>query len=342
MIEYVNKHNIPEALAIAIEQSANEYTAGEVTPFFSASKANMGVKEFYCSKELNNSKKVYYKDLKDMFYLYVGNAIHAYTEQMILKSPNADRFKTEQRMYVNIVVDGKTYVIGGQFDCLDTLEGHKTLIDYKTASIAKYTTGLFEDYELQANIYLYMLRRGYIVKDGKLISLKGFGIGYKASLNFILRDWSVMRSNGYNYPDTGFAGHTLRVWTDEEIENTLTEQVKKLLVYEDTPLDDIPPCTMEQRWQDVDRYPVFLSNKDGSHKAREVAVTGTKLFASEDEAVSYIQQQRVIATTKAQLTRCSLLYVGYRKSEPTRCLMFCDAGRCGVCNWLNNWKKDNA
>jgi len=343
MIKWVNKKGIPEPIAIAMIESTKQYDGGPITPFLSSSKMKIESKEYYLNKVIFNEDTVYERDISDMYYVFVGNAIHNYMETMLtsyMDREKSKRFSLEQRLYCDIDVDGTMYTIGGQYDCLDMLKSQRKLIDFKTASVAKYSTGLFEDYELQANIYLYMLRHGYIMNKSKEIKyLDGFGEGYKASLNFILRDWSNMRTNTHNYPSTGMQEFVLPVWTDKEVVDFISKRIRLLLVDKDKPVEEIPECSPEKRWQDPDKYPVFMANKDGKPKAKLTAVAGTKDFLTKQQAEAFIKARKESAKTKAQKTSADLLYVGYRESTPTYCLEFCTAGKVGACNWLNKWKK---
>jgi len=344
MIKWLNRNGVPEPIAIAIKESDRQYTSGPIKPFISSSKMEIEPMEFYGNKELASPTNVYYKDVADQYYIFIGNALHSYLEQMLLafmKRTNSKRFALERRLYADIIVNDITYIIGGQFDCLDKLESQRKLIDWKTVSVSKYNTGLFESYEIQANVYLWMLRKGYIIENDKRIDMNNAGAGYKASLDFIMRDWSPMKANSSKYPRAGMQEFVLPVWTNEKVEALISKKITQLVSYESTPLKELPPCPMIRRWQDEDVYPVYKFNANGKPKSNPVAQAGTKSFPSKAIAQAFIAQRIASAITKPQKLAASLLYVGFRKSKPTRCVEFCSVGKAGICTWYNNWRKNN-
>ena len=340
MIKWINKRGIPEPIAIAIQESNNQYSSGPLKPLLSSSKMEIAPMEYYGEKKLYSKDNIYYKDVADQYYLFIGNAIHSYMEAMLtsfMKRTSSTRFALERRLYADLEVNGVVYIIGGQFDCLDKLASQRKLIDWKTISVAKYSTGLFKSYELQANIYLWMLRKGYFIENDKRTDMNGAGIGFKASLDFIMRDWSSMKKQKA-YPRAGMQEFILPVWTDEQVEKVISDKIKEIITYKDSKLEDIPECSAEQRWQDPDAYPVFKFNANGKTKENPVAIAGTRLFPTKEIAEKFIKQRKETAVTKAQKTSANLLYVGYRKSKPNKCIEFCSVGKAGICKWYNNWR----
>lgn len=320
MIKYYND-GVPDPIFRVMIQ--DNYNSGPIEPFISSTGFKDGSKKFWAKKQMKTSTTVYALPISMKYYTFIGNAIHSALQVGLQNDPN---YSLEKRIYVDLIINGKTYIVSGQYDCIDIL--NMKLWDWKTSSVAKFQTGLFEDYTLQANIYLYILKYGYEIVDGKKVYLSIKDLS--PSLGFIMRDWSDMKVHG-TYPTTGMKEHRLETWDLHKTETMMKERIFELLKYKDKPIDEIPECTMEQRWQKPSTFPIFRSNKDGSHKADPRAMPHTKDFTTTEEALNYI------VTHKDN----KLLYIGERKSTPIHCIYYCELGRSGKCNWFNQWSKDN-
>ncbi len=325
MIEYYNDSNIPTPLFKAM--IADDYGGRGAKSFISGSKFKLGAKSFWLQKHIEGASSGTIRlPASKLYYSFIGNALHKYVESKLEKDTN---YILEQRIYLDMEIDGKMYTISGQFDALD-LEKN-IMWDWKSVSVSKYQTELFDDYILQANIYLYLLRHGYRLGDGdNKIPITGTEETV-AAIGFIMRDWTQGKVGGRDYPSGGVQGYNILSWTDDTTRKLIIKTIRDLDKYNNTHPDDIPECTEEQRWQDPDRYPVHKYNKNGTKKASPRALPKTRNFPTAQDAVEFIENRK----DKAEL------YVEFVPSKPTFCLSYCDAGVGGACNWLEKWKEEH-
>jgi len=192
----------------------------------------------------------------DRVWSIFGQAAHT-----VLETHGSDDSITEERMYMT--VNGKK--IGGQVD--HYLNG--IITDYKVTTV----WGIIhdtknEEWERQLNIYARLFRHnGYEVRGIRIVC--------------ILRDWDKNRAlRESDYPKTPILVIPLNVWSVEEQDGFLYNQVTRLIHCESLPDEDLPVCSEHDRWCRAASYAVI---KTGAKRATKVH---SSLQDAEDDAQS--------------------------------------------------------
>ena len=203
------------------------------------------------------------------------------------------------------------YTLSGKFDRYD----NNGLWDYKYTSIwTEIYANKVKDWTWQLNMYAFMLRRaGFKVDTLTVIEM--------------FRDWSATQVERGKYDFNPIKQIKLEVKPDNEIERFIKQRVTKIMSYKDTPDDDIPECSPENRWQDATKYAVV---KTGNTRASKVCDTV-------NEAKTWMSKQKNYAQ----------LHVEERPSLPKHCrdiiIDGINYGYCPYnkwCNWYKQWEKD--
>ena len=192
-------------------------------------------------------------DVYDQLWMMHGSAKHYYLELATTEDPS---FLTEQRWFMSVedfipVLPkndiereevlrrirnySNTQFLSGKMDCFDTQD--KIIEDYKET---KKGTFYFnpngkKEWVAQVNIHAYVLRKlGYDVKGGRVVA--------------ILRDWSKWDLKNKDYP-VEIKELDIPLWTDEQVEEYITNRVELFESMKKLSDDEIPPCSPEERWQ---------------------------------------------------------------------------------------------
>jgi len=142
--------------------------------------------------------------------------------------------------YLDFNSKGVMRLIAGKFDILHNEED---IYDLKTAKTWKL---IFDpdmvDWHQQQNIYAYLLKqRGVEVKSLNIIA-------------FYL-DWIESKSlRDASYPDAPIVQYKLKLWNPMDTEEFIKQRLMLHVTAEGMDDDDLPECTMEERWE---RPPVF-------------------------------------------------------------------------------------
>lgn len=222
------------------------------------------------------------EDAMDNVWRLLGNAVH----HVVSNVSEKDRFIEER---VNVEILGKT--ISAQPDIYDATT--KSIDDYKVTSAWSlcYSPDGKKEWEQQLNIYAY------------LFSSIGFSVE-RINIVAILRDWSEKKTGG-DYPPSPIIVMPYKLWTEREQFAFISGRIELHKSFEDTPDDQIPECSPEERWKKEDIYAVYKKENK----------TATKLFKTLDEAEAF-------ATSLKGNTR-----VEFRKGEDTRCHGYCSVNR---------------
>lgn len=265
-----NNYNLPEVLINSVEE-----THKPVDKHYSVTTLLKPVRETLLKRRHYDEIT---QDISDMVWLIFGSAVHKLIEDAD-KSGFAE-FKLEEQ-----ILDG--YSLTGIVDLYD--EEHFTVNDWKTTTVYKILNEEFEDWRKQGLMYAWLLRkRGYHVS--------------KLKFNALLKDWSSKDSKfKENYPK-----HPIYVWEYEvtemnmqEIESFIKTQIKLIIACEKLADDDLPMCSMEERWNPGDKYAVMRSGRK----------TAIKICDSKEEAESLITG--------------SDIYIETRKGEDKKCDNYC-------------------
>lgn len=184
-------------------------------------------------------------------------------------------------------------MFSGQYDLI---EG-KTLYDYKITSVWSVLNDHKFEWEAQGNCNRLLLHEhGVEIEKLEIIA--------------ILRDWSKTKAQfDRDYPNVQVKRIKLPVWSLEDTQKFLETRIALLQQYENTPDDELPPCTEKDKWSKPTTYAVM---KQGRKRA-------LKLFDVELEAAIYAKQNDG--------------YVEVREGQEIRCESYCD-----VCTKCNYWQ----
>lgn len=239
-----NKLELPEALvkAVSLEKHNGE---NEI----SATTLLKGVKEILITDRHWEELKA---DVSDNVWALFGTAIHA-----LLEKESPDTF-TEEKFWSKI----GDWNVTGRVDCYDMSK--EIIYDYKCTSVWKIVFKNFEDWEMQGKIYAWLLKqKGLNVKECRFIAL--------------LRDWSETESlRKEDYPKTQIYVHKFEITENdlEETEKFIKDKLEQLSTFVNTPDDNIPECTKEERWAEETKYAVM----------KEGRKTAVKVCENKDEA----------------------------------------------------------
>lgn len=331
MIEVINDCGLHPVIMKALQYSANTYSQGlkkvilddkSYDVFTSASRLMLPPKIFWYQKKLDEDGTQYASAL---LHSLEGNVWHSYFETVLENDP---QYITEKRLY--LPVKDTEYCISGQLDLYDKV--NNTLLDYKNMSSAKFLMALglgkynglakgFPEYEMQQNEYAAALKYNEYPVD-------------KAELLIRIRDWdtkTALRNPSLNQKAM-FETVDIKLWTDQKVNEFIKSRIEYYLQYKDRKLDDIPECTMQDRWENSTKWKVYAKKKN-STSFKQTAETGAANFKSEEDAKEYIVN-RCLATG----TKYNDFKIVYFKGEATRCKYYCDLAKRGKCNWWNNNK----
>jgi hypothetical protein len=105
-------------------------------------------------------------------------------------------------------------------------------------------------------------------------------------------------------------------------------QLEDIWKYKGMDINDITPCSEENRWQDPPKWRIVKLNKDKTIPAKVRAVPGG-VFDNESEAIACLIQKGDDYT------------IVKTDSLPRRCMEFCEIAKSGMCNYVNTLASDN-
>lgn len=200
----------------------------------------------------------YEQDCSDMIWLLFGKAVHSILESY----GTGDSEFVEERLSYKLE---NGYTISGVIDFYDIDKGE--VVDYKTASVWKVLFKDYSDWKKQGLMYAWLLKN-YNLPCNKVLFYA------------ILKDWQKTKSQvNADYPKSPVQMVEFYV-TDEEIEETdqyIKSKIEELIYYEDKPDEELPLCSMEDRWNDGDKFAVMK-------KGRKTAL---RVLDTMEEAESY-------------------------------------------------------
>lgn len=180
----------------------------------------------------------------DRLHLLDGSIFHYLMES----HPDPEAI-TEARFGKMLHYKGKRIYVHGAADCFYPKEG--VLIDFKRSTVQSISMPK-DDYVFQLNALRWIIQRQphtYEVKEIKNI--------------FFLKDWernSVNKVQGY--PTKPIITVTHPIWTDEEMKSELSKRVRKHFDSMSIPDNELPFCTLEEKWQ-RNKFRVFGKKKNG-------------------------------------------------------------------------------
>lgn len=274
-----NIYEVPDALvkAVSLEKHNGE---NEI----SATTLLKGVKEHLLTDRHWEEITV---DVSENLWALFGTAIHA-----LLEKESPDTF-TEEKFWSKV----GDWNITGRVDCYDMAQ--EIIFDYKVTSAWKIVFKNFTDWERQGKIYAWLLKqKGLNVKECRFVAM--------------LRDWSETESlRNADYPKGQIYVHKFEITEDDlsEIEKFIRDKVEQLSAYKDTPDNEIPCCSEEERWADKTKYAVM----------KEGRKTAVKVFENKEDADKMVEELG------------AKHYVEERKGKDKKCTRYCSA--CQFCNY---------
>lgn len=305
----INDCNLP--LPVYIAMSQNNYVP---RGFIGPSSLKQGVRQIIGRKRFPSSDRLASREWRT----FTGTVTHIAMEQLLKNDP---RFRTEIPLEVSFNSVSKFYkldkdvTIGGTCDLLFEDNGEFTIWDYKTMA----TTQIIDDekikgWEEQINIYRWLLiTSNTVAKIDRL-----FVCGY-------YMDWTCTKSlRSRDVNDIPCPTVQIKMWTREQVEKYIYDKVTQIQKYIDSPWEDIPYCSPEERWCKPPKWSVCKVQSNGE--------LGSQLpkcgFDNEHDAeVKLIERQ-----SKAKKDEI----FGIKKTGgiSTMCKDWCDLSRNGHCDFL--------
>jgi hypothetical protein len=294
IVNITNVHNLPEVFCESVDLFDSDYDRGDSD--YTATELIRPVRINVLTKRHWNELT---EDVSDRVWRLGGHVKHLIFKRLAEKHP--ERYIAERRMYANMETSDNNGGVGdpvvrvsGQLDLYDKQTA--ILWDYKESSVWKFVLGDTREWEEQANINAYCLRKSEWHVVHALQNL------------VILKDWKAREAQMKpDYPQCAVHIVDLPMWSDKECENFIGKRLDAIADGQENP----PLCTPNERWERGEKWAVMK-------KGRKSAV---KLYDDRQAAHNN--------SAKLGLSH----YVEHRPAEPTRCLRycgvaeFCDFGR---------------
>ncbi len=226
------------------------------------------------------------KDAADFLWLVQGKSIHKLLEAQTGANDPTGPAALEELREKELIHDlGDGVTVSGTTDLYTG-----DVVDWKVTSVWSFLLGgLKPEWEAQVNTYAWLWRRH----------------GYETRALFIyaiLRDWQKSKAGaGDNYPPIPFQRIPVPLWSDEQADHYIRNQVAAHLMAEELPDEALPPCSLEDQWAKATSYAVKT-------KERKTALR--------------------VLNTIGEANAMARVFAGYVETRPgkrTRCEEYCDA-----------------
>ena len=275
-MKIVNDTNLPKEIYNLILSGASDYKRGAKTHYSVTNLLNPV--QQYILKQRYDAQIV--ESAEDRLWSLFGSAVH-----YMIERHSSESSVTEERYYTNI--GGK--IIAGQIDCYS----NHTISDYKVTSVWSIVHGSkISDWTLQLNMYAYLLA----VNDVKVDKLQ---------IIAFLRDWSKHKAkqDPKSYPQSSMIIIPLKRMDNCDIKKFMEERIAAFIAAEQLSDEELPPCTVEERWAASDVYALMKQGRK----------TAVRLFSSQEEAEAAKVDDKH--------------YVVCRPGEPKRCVEYCSVAK---------------
>ena len=281
-----NKYNLPQAYVDAVKE-----THPIIEKHYSVTGLLNPIRELLLKRRHYDEIE---QDVSDMVWLLFGSAVHKIIEESD-KTGYAE-YELEQQ----IIGD---YKLTGICDLYN--ESEFAVEDHKTVSVYKIIKQDFDDWKKQGLMYAWMLR-----KQGKLVT--------KLRFHALMKDWSAKDYRQSQYSGKFYPEHPIWTWEHEITENDMIfiesfifDKFKEIVEAEKLSDDELPICSMEERWNDGEKYKIV---KAGQKRA-------LKITNDEAEALTIAQSNNAAIETI--------------KGEDRKCKDY-----CLVCKFCKHWKEN--
>lgn len=303
MIKYTNNKRI--SVPLAVWCLMDNYNTDERDNVISVTTLLKPIQQIYYGRKYKDAIKE--MDASDLISSSMGTALHDSVEKTwkfkdkVIKILDGLGFANSEAIYNEVVlerrseqeviIDGKPYIISGQFD----IAFMGTVCDIKSTSVWSYIYGSKdEDYILQMSIYRWLNQD--IIKDD---------YGY---IEHIFTDWSATKAlQDSQYPQNRILTKKLKLLSIEDTEKYIIEKLTKLKTYEDLNDDlKVLKCTDEELWREKDVYKVYMPNKTTGKINYSRA---TKNFEDKKLAYDFAGSNGVVKEQQGGVKRC--MYCNY-------------------------------
>lgn len=245
------------------------------------------VREILLKRRYNDELE---QDVSDMVFSIYGKLVHALFEKY---SEGENEFAEEKLSYT--LENG--YTVSGVIDLYDMCKAE--VVDYKTASVWKAVYEDYGDWEKQGLMYAWLLRKNGLPCE-------------KVVFYAILKDWSKTKAKtDANYPKLPIVKVEFDIGGLDEIDGYIRAKIDEIIYYEDKPDDELTLCSLEDRWNDGDKYAVMKNGRK----------TALRVLDSADEAEKWKSDNGGD-------------YIDVRKGTDKKCVDYCLC--CTKCEY---WKR---
>jgi hypothetical protein len=188
----------------------------------------------------------------------------------------------EERFFID--VDG--YTVSGQVDLVDDRE----VLDFKFTSVEKYLTGKdkgFPEWEKQLNQYRV------------LAAMNGYTIR-KLTIVIVFRNWSKSKSGDPDYPRPAVS-IDIPLWDKAKAWGYIRERVRLHAESRTAKLEDMTPCTEEERWVRGTKWKVTKPGAQRSYRSFDTEEEAQQFYDELDEAK---QETYEIVKDPGRAVRC--------------------------------------
>lgn len=337
-----NALNLPEVVAFAIEAAQARYDRGHAD--YTATDLCLSPRQFWLGRRHEEAIRAA-TDVSDCFHAFLGQAMH----QLLQHAQEEPASISEERLYRTLGVQS----IGGRPDHLE-LYPDGTLRDWKFTSGYATTQKLKPEWERQVNVYRWLVEGMgplFVPKRQEVVAF--YYDAKRVALDDGRQVWQT--HTRYRSVDLPSPIEVFEVPIDPKIEDWIRERVNLLESHRDTPDDELPDCTREERWQKADQWAVVgegngsaltlcYSETDAISRAEEATTPdrwavvrelgGRAIKLHDNLKTAYTQAHNLGARVEHRPGRS--YRVEHRPGLPVRCAgNWCGAARAGVCG---QWK----
>jgi hypothetical protein len=301
-----NKFNLPEPYFRSCQKDGYPRFDWDT---FSVTELMKGTKEIILNRRFYQELE---QDCVDMIWTVFGTAVHK-----VMEGYEGEHELAEERVSMEIPCNeyGIRHISGG----FDLYNAETQLItDYKTTGVYSYRMKLKEgtesDWAKQLRVYwLILAKAGFPVRDVRN--------------TVFLKDWSksqARRDRSYpqkpimniDYEYNGSFNSEVAAYLQAD----LAEKIIEILDYKDTPENQIPDCSKDERWERDECWAIM---KVGRKKA-------VKLHDSEFEA-----ERHLMELGKGH-------YIEHRQGTPVKCIDYCScASKCSFYQRYLEFQEDS-
>ena len=278
-MKITNKYGLPESLVRAVQNHKHK------SADYSASMLTNSPRIVHLTRRHYHELE---EDVSERIWALLGTAVHG-----IIEGHEADNEIAEGYMEIEVLPGVR---VSGHSDVYDY--DTKTVSDYKVTSAYAIIYGSRDaEWEKQLNVYKLLFEHtGFPVENLRIIA--------------VLRDWSKTKAQrDGSYPQVNVAVLPIRMKPLKDTIAWVRGRVELFEAHKETPDDELPACTAEDRWQSPSKWALM---KQGRKSA-------VKLYDTEQEAVDAITDSKH--------------YIQERPSEPRRCMDY-----CAVAPFCNQWQ----